>query len=214
MKITGAIFDMDGTLIDSMYIWDKIIVDFAIARGITPRDSFYGDVRDLKIAAVPAYLKKEYGYSCTQKEMIDGLYAIVEELYRTVVQPKPGVIEFLEDFRRRGIRMCVATATELYVVEMVLERLDMLKYFSGLFTCTMVGAGKDKPVIYEAALKKLGTTKAETPVFEDATYAIKTAKAAGFPIVAIYDEFYKGDWETIRSLADVCIEDYRSGILL
>ena len=106
--------------------------------------------------------------------------AIVFAAYRDEVLPKPGVAAYLESLKKQGIPMAVATATNRPMVEAALARTGLAGYFKQIFTCTEIGAGKERPDIYLAAAKALGTHPADTWVFEDALYAIKTAKAAGF----------------------------------
>lgn len=209
MKISGAIFDMDGTLIDSMYLWEGIGVRYARSQGVEPKPGFEEAISEMSMEMVSEYIQKEYGVSQTADEIREGINRMVEPLYRDEVPAKKGIIAFLEELKRRGIPMCVATATDMQLVELVLGRLDMIKYFEGIYTCTMVGAGKQFPDVYEAALKKLGTPKGETFVFEDAVYAAKTAKAAGFPIAAVYEPATGEDgWRELKSMADMVIEDY------
>jgi len=209
MKISGAIFDMDGTLTDSMFIWENSGMRYAGTIGLAVRPDFETVVREMSMAQVAEYIGKEYGVKLTAQEIIDGINKMVEPMYRDEVQPKRGVPEFLEELKGRGVRMCLATATDISLVEMVLRKLDLLKYFEKIFTCTMVGAGKEKPDIYEAALKFLGTPREETPVFEDALFAARTVKSAGFPLVAVYDsDVGEEGWREMQRLADVTIEDY------
>lgn len=99
--------------------------------------------------------------------------------------------------------MCVATATDESLVKACLKRLGLLEYFKEIFTCRNVGAGKEQPDIYEAALQRLGTLKEKTFVFEDVLHAVKTAKQAGFPVAALYDESSREDWKEIMGLADI-----------
>lgn len=209
MKISGAIFDMDGTLTDSMYIWENSGIKYAGTIGLQVRPEFEAVIREMSMTQVAEYIGSEYGVKLTGQEIIDGINKMVEPMYRDEVTYKRGVPEFLEELKGRGVRMCVATATDISLVEMVLRKLDILKYFEKIFTCTMVGVGKEKPDIYEAALKFLGTPKEETPVFEDALFAARTAKAAGFPLAAVYDSDVGEDgWREMQRLADFTIEDY------
>ena len=108
--------------------------------------------------------------------------------------------------------MCVATVTDRYLVEETLERLGVLHYFSEIFTCAEVGFGKDKPIIYRKALEHLGTKKDETIVFEDALFALRTAKADGFYTVGVYDRHEKRQDE-LKSLADYYILDFADPVL-
>ena len=140
-------------------------------------------------------------------EIIYGVNKMVEKYYLEVVTLKPGAAAFLELLRNNGVKMCIATATDEYLAEAALKRCGVMGYFSKIFTCTSVGCGKDKPVIYRKALKYLGTKKSESVVFEDALYAIKTAKSDGFITTAIYDKYEKCQ-EEIRALSDYYITDY------
>jgi beta-phosphoglucomutase-like phosphatase (HAD superfamily) len=108
--------------------------------------------------------------------------------------------------------MCVATVTDRYLVEETLERLGIRHYFSEIFTCAEVGFGKDKPIIYRKALKHFGTTKEETCIFEDALFALKTAKADGFTTVGVYDR-HENRQNELQSLADYYIRDFADSIL-
>ena len=112
----------------------------------------------------------------------------------------------LEWLRGNGVKLCIATATDRNLVEGALERCGVLHYFDGLFTCSEVGHGKDEPHIFEAALRFLGTPKAETAVFDDALYAVRTAKEAGFLVAAVYDSHEKARDE-VRLLSDLYLED-------
>lgn len=213
MKISGAIFDMDGTLIDSMYLWEDIGVKYARSQGVEPKPGFEEEISEMSMEMVSEYIQKEYGISQTADEIRAGINKLVEPLYRDEVPAKKGVMAFLDEMKRRGVPMCVATATDIQLVEMVLGRLDMIKYFEGIYTCTMVGAGKQFPDVYEAALKKLGTPKSETFVFEDAVYAARTAKTAGFPIAAVYEPATGEEgWQELKAIADIVIEDYNKSL--
>lgn len=208
MKISGAIFDMDGTLTDSMYVWENMGEKYARFLGFELPAEHTEDTKDMSIRQVLAFLAREFGINKTEKEIRADINAIVEPGYRTEVLPKSGAIQMLEELKSRGVKMCVATATDLHLAEMVLTRLDIRKFFSKVFTTTLVGENKNSPLIYELALEHLGTPKAETPVFEDALYAAKTAKAAGFPLVGVYDLSADNDRPELEALADVFISDY------
>lgn len=210
MKISGAIFDMDGTVTDSMYVWKNIGLRYLQKRGIVPGPTLWQDIKNMSLLETTAYFREVYGITETDAEIAQGINDLVEPMYRTEVLPKKGVIELLEAFRARGIPMALATATDRYLVEATLQKNDLLKYFKGVFTCTEAGAGKTDPVVYEAALKCLGTPKAQTPVFEDAYFALVTAKRAGFPTVGVYDESQDRDRVAMERNADIFVTDYRA----
>ena len=131
---------------------------------------------------------------------------MLERYYRFEVPLKPGAAELLERLRQDGVKLCIATATDRHLVEAALDRCGVLSCFGEIFTCNEVGHGKDEPDIFEEALRFLGTEKAETVVFDDALYAVRTAKEAGFPVAAVYDSHEKAQ-DQIRMLADVYLEE-------
>lgn len=212
MKISGAIFDMDGTITDSMFVWKDIGKRYLVARGLTPAPNLFDEIKRMSLLETCAYFRDVYGVAETDEVIARGINDIVEPLYLTEVAPKPGAVEMLDYFRARGIPMVLATATDRYLVEETLGKLDLLKYFKAIYTCTEVGAGKTMPDVYEAALVCAGTPKRETPVFEDAWFGLSTAKRAGFPTVAVYDDSQARDWDTMKREATIAITDYRKDI--
>lgn len=206
MKISGAIFDVDGTLLNSMSIWDTIGTDYLHSIGYTPRENLNEVFKNMSLFQAAEYYRKEYGVTLSIEEIMDGVNAMLEHYYRYEAPLKPGVEQLLARLRHIGVKLCIATATDRYLVEAALERCKVRSYFGEIFTCNEVGHGKDEPHIFEAALRFLGTEKAETVVFDDALYAIRAAKEAGFPIAAVYDTHEKAQAE-VRTLSDVYLED-------
>lgn len=207
MRIRGAIFDVDGTLLDSMFIWDTIGETYLRSIGYEPREKLNEVFKNMSLFQAARYYRTEYGVTLSIDEIMNGVNAMLERYYRFEVSLKPGVAELLERLRQDGVRLCIATATDRYLVEAALERCGVLSCFGAIFTCNEVGHGKDEPDIFEEALRFLGTEKAETVVFDDALYAVRTAKEAGFPVAVIYDSHEKNQ-EGLRALADFYIEDF------
>lgn len=208
MKITGAIFDMDGTLLDSMFIWDNVGEQYLRSIGICPGDDINQVIKNMSMAQGAAYIQKAYGVEKTSEEIITGANAIVEHFYTDEVQLKDGVREFLQYLAENDVKMCVATATDKYLVEAALTRLGVRDFFMEIFTCSEVGHGKDEPYIYEAACRQLATPKESTLVFEDAIYAIETAKSVGFPVAGICDASEENQ-ENVQKISDFYITDFR-----
>lgn len=206
MKISGAIFDVDGTLLDSMFIWDTIGESYLRSIGYEPRENLKEVLQNMSLWQAACYYRKEYGVTLDEEEIMEGVNAMLERYYRCELPLKPGMAELLMQLHREGVKLCIATATDRYLVEAALSRLGVLSCFSGVFTCSEVGHGKDEPYIFETALAFLGTEKAETVVFDDALYAIRTAKAAGFPVAAVYDSYEAGQAE-VRALSDLYLEE-------
>ena len=210
--IKGAIFDLDGTLLDSMFIWDTIGEEYLRSLGKEPHEDLKETFMTLTLEEAAEYYREHYGVTLSVKEIVDGVNAMVEQTYRTKVTLKPGIAEYLAWLKENGVRMCVATVTDRYLVEETLERLGVRHYFSEIFTCAEVGFGKDKPVIYQKALEHLGTEKSDTYVFEDMPFALNTAKTDGFPTVGVYDR-HEVHQDELKGLADYYIFDFTDPIL-
>ena len=210
--LKGAIFDFDGTLVDSMFIWDTIGEDYLRTLGKEPHEDLKETFMTLTLEEAAEYYRTHYGVTLSVKEIVDGVNTMVEGIYRTRVALKQGVADFLAQLKENGTRMCIATVTDRYLVEETLDRLGILQYFSEIFTCAEVGYGKDKPIIYRKALEHLGTTKNETYVFEDSLFALKTAKADGFTTVGVYDR-HENRQDNLKNLADYYIVDFADPVL-
>lgn len=206
MKISGAIFDVDGTLLDSMSIWDTIGADYLRSIGYIPRENLNEIFKNMSLLQAAEYYRNEYGVTLRVEESMSGVNAMLEQFYQYEAPLKPGAAELLARLRQNRVKLCIATATDRYLVEAALARCGVLSYFGEIFTCNGVGHGKDEPHIFEAALRFLGTERAETVVFDDALYAIRTAKEAGFPIAAVYDTHEKSQTE-VRALSDFYLEN-------
>lgn len=206
-NFTGAIFDLDGTLLDSMQIWEDVGEKYLLSQGVKPEEDLRETLRTMSLRQAAEYCQKNYKIEKTIEEIIEGVTEIVEDFYKKDAALKPGVKEFLESFFTKDVKMCVATASEKELVEAALTRCGVRDYFVDILTCSQVGCGKDQPVIYEEALKILGTEKSKTLVFEDSLHAITTAKQAGFTVVGVYEPSEK-DQESVRESVDYYIEDF------
>ena len=205
--ITGAIFDADGTLLDSMSVWDTIGEDYLRGIGYTPRENLSETFQSMSLLQAARYYRSEYGVRLSEQEIMDGVNSLLERFYREEALLKPGAEEFLRELSAHGVRLRVATATERPLVEAALARGGVLEYFDGILTCTDVGAGKDGPLIYRRALQCVGGDRSTVIVFEDALHAARTAKADGFPVAAVYDSHEKRQDE-LKALADFYLTDF------
>ena len=206
MRIRGAIFDVDGTLLDSMFIWDTIGETYLRSIGYQPKENLNETFKNMSLHQAARYYQTEYGVTRSIDEIMDGVNAMLERYYRFEVPLKPGVAELLERLRQDGVKLCIATATDRHLVEAALDRCGVLSCFGEIFTCNEVGHGKDEPDIFEEALRFLGTRREETLVFDDALYAVRTAKEAGFPVAAVYDSHERSQAE-VRARSDLYLED-------
>ena len=208
MNIKCAIFDFDGTLFDSMFIWDDVGELYLRSLGKEPKPSMREEVGALSLYQAACHFKKEYALPFSLDEIMTGINQTIEHFYINEVLPKPGVVHFLEQMKRAGIPMCIATASDRYQIEAALSRCGMEHYFEAIFTCSEVGHGKDEPVIFRKAMEYFDADRSTTVVFEDAIHAIQTAKADGFAVVAVFDNSEKHQ-NKIRDLSDCYLTDFK-----
>ena len=208
MDFKCGIFDMDGTLIDSMPMWRGLGRGVLGRRGLEPRPDFGEAMKPLTMREGCAYCKTAYNLPETTAEIIEECFGVVREFYRTEAAPLPGVPEFLAKMKARGAKLYVATATDRPLAEVALRATGLDRYFDGLLTCAEVGVGKQAPDIYEQTLALSGCAKEDSVVFEDALHAIRTAKRAGFRVAAIHDPALTDSHDEIHRLADCYVETY------
>ena len=206
MKITGAIFDMDGTLLNSMDYWALVADEYLQTVGISSGEDTSRFFLENGMKAWHTYCVEKFGLSATFDEAKRGIYDLMDEKYDTVIDVKEGAREMLDALLAKGVKMCLATATDRASVEKILKRLGIEKYFSRIFTSGEVGAGKREPKIYQVALEYLGTDKETTYVFEDAIYAMRTAYGAGFRVVGIYDKNVYATEDEVRANCHVYLD--------
>ncbi len=207
IKITGAIFDFDGTLFDSMHVWKGIKYKFfdEIGLKLTDEDKRLFDNLYLREAIITA--KEHFNMKETYEELFDLFFCCIKKRYLEDTEPKNDIIEFLEKLKAKGVKMGIATATGESALIAVMKKFDMLHYFTPIYSTYTVGASKMEPKVYDVVLDELGTDKETTWVFEDALYAAKTAKANGYNVVGIYDKSEPMQDE-LKELADVYINNY------
>ena len=207
--IKGAIFDLDGTLVDSMFIWDNLGEEYLKSFGIKPKENLSELLKTFTLEQSAEYFNNHYNLNLSVKEIVDSMNDMAAKIYRQKVFLKEGVSSFLKRLKSSGIKMCVATVTDRFVAEELLNRLNVREYFSEIFTCTEIGCNKESPEIYRQALKHLGTLKNETVVFEDVLHALKTAKNDGFKVAAVFDSNEKNQ-DKIKEISDYYIMDFES----
>ncbi len=207
MNITGAIFDFDGTLFDSMFIWKGIKYKFLDKLGLELTEDDEEAFRGLYLRESLILAKERFNMKESFEELFLMFFDYLKELYLAQAEPKNDIIPFLEKLKAKGVKMGIATATGEPALEAVLEKYGMRDYFSVILSTYTVGASKTDSLVYDRVLEKIGTDKASTWVFEDAVYAAKTVKANGYNLVGIYDES-EPETEVLEQLADIYIHNY------
>ena len=210
MKIKGAIFDMDGTLINSLIVWKDIWAAMA-DKYLDGKEDFPGYEIDKKLRTMTLregmeMIHEEIGIGKDGYELWQFCTDLIEDFYRNRVEMKSGAMEFLKYLHDNNVKMCIASASALDMVEVAVTRCELGKYIPKLISSCDYGCGKDKPDVYLGALEYLGTTIDETWVFEDSLVALKTAKGIGMPVVGIYDAYNFGH-EEMREISDYYIDD-------
>lgn len=206
-----AIFDMDGTLVDSMPYWENLATEFLGNKGVqTIAPDILERIKPMTMTESASLFIQEYDLPGTAESVAAEMNAMMDEHYRKDIPLKPGAAAYLEVLHRKGVTMCVASATAEDLMEACLTRLSVAKYFSFLLSCETVGAGKNRPDVYWESAKRLGAEPAEIAVYEDALYAAETAKSAGFYTVAVRDDSNQLQWEFLTALADEVIFDWQT----
>ncbi len=205
--IKGAIFDVDGTLLDSMGMWINFGHDYLSLKGITPPDDIDEVIQYFSLRETSEYFSRVFDLGDADGIEKD-IQRVTEDFYFNRVQLKEGAGEFLVSLRAAGVKLYIATATYRSLIVPALERAGVFHLFEGIVTCPDVGAGKDKPDVFIAAQRALKTEIASTWVFEDARHAMITAKNSGFPVCAIYDETEKQNREELQRLCDKYWESF------
>ena len=204
-----AIFDMDGTLIDSMVFWKNLASEFLRSKGVTEiPDDILKKIKAMTMTESAALFVRDFHLVGSPEQIAEEMNAMMDRHYQKDIPLKGGVKAYLEQLYRDGTVMCVASATAEPLMEACLSRLGVAHYFQFLLSCESVGAGKSRPDVYFASAKRLGARPEEIAVYEDALYAARTAKEAGFYVVGVYDDSVSGQWDELKALSDEWINEW------
>ena len=199
----GAIFDVDGTLLDSSAVWDDAGERYLNRLGIQAEPGLGRKLFTMTLEEGASYLKETYKLAGSEREILEGVLQVVEDFYRYEAQLKPGAAACLEMLQERGVPMVVLSSSDETHIRAALERTGILDHFQEILTCSEIGFSKNCPEGFQLACGRLGTEPGETWVFEDALYSIKTARAAGLHALGLFDESSAADQDEIRQTADL-----------
>ena len=211
-----AIFDMDGTLTDSMPYWQMVAIEYLDNHGIakdlqTPE--LLEKIKTYTTIDTAILFRSMFGIDESVDTIISGVNRIMAQHYQNDIQLKPGAENYLAQLSQNGVKMCVASATNSVLIDACLTRLGVRKYFDFLISCEDVGKSKTHPDVYFEAARRLGApTPQDAAVFEDSLVAAKTARDAGFYVVGIYDACSEGDWPHLQQLADEVVTDWSAAV--
>lgn len=208
-----AIFDMDGTLIDSMGFWKNLGREYLAKNGITDDvEEVLGKIKPMTMTESAQLFCDEFHLKKTAESIAREMNDAMDAHYREDIPLKKGAEKYLKHLFDSGVKMCVASATDLKLMEVCLSRLGVAKYFEFLLSCEEVGAGKNRPDVYFEAARRLESRPEDIAVYEDASYAIKTAVEAGFYTIAVHDSSNHNRWEELKTMTKEAIYDYENSI--
>ena len=209
MRLQSAIFDMDGTLIDSMPMWKNLLNDYLRSQGRMAKGNLWEEIRPLTLEDTAIYFREVYKLHQSEERIVAEINERIASFYQRKAKAKPGVEQFLSLLKMEGVWMYVATGTDRPSAEAGLNGAGIDGYVRGIVTCQESGAGKDKSAdIFERATARLLSNKKDTIIFEDSLPAIRTAKAAGFRVAGVYDADCPEDQDEIRAISDYYIRSF------
>ncbi|MBO7208951.1 MAG: HAD family phosphatase [Clostridia bacterium] len=211
--IKGIIFDADGTLLDSMHIWEELGERYLADRNIIAEEGLGKTLYPMTLEQSSTYLKNKYSIKDSTEKIINDILSLLTDFYKKEVLLKEGVGVFLEKMKSKGVAMGIATSGDKELLVSALKRLNVYHCFSVILTCSQYDTSKNEPLIYLKTAQMLGTTANETVVFEDVLYGIKTAKDAGFVTVAVEDLSNIEDRQQLKECADYYIRDFNDKVL-
>ena len=208
MNMKAAIFDMDGTLIDSLVLWDVFWREAGIRYlndgTFHPNEEDDKAVRTITLRDAMHLIHDRYGIAPDGDTLFYFINDIITDFYATKAPLKDGVRVWLEHCKAQGVRMCIASATAPDLIELALKHCGIDHYFEKIFSCSVLGKGKEEPDLYLAAQEYFGLKAEDIWVFEDSLTAIETAIRIGMHTVAVYDRYNFGQ-ERMREIADYYI---------
>lgn len=212
-NVKGVIFDIDGVILDSLSIWTDLGARYLKSKGKEPEEGLAETLFSMSMEQGAAYLAEEYSLGLDTDEVFKGLCDMLRDFYYYEVKAKPGAARLIEGFKRDGMKITAATSSPREYVEKALARNGLLDNFEKIFTSSETGSSKHSPKIYDDAASFMRTKPEETFVFEDSLYALKTAAAAGYIAVGVFDAEGESDQEGMKETAQIylkSLEDWNS----
>ena len=205
----AAIFDLDGTLLDSMGVWDQVDIDFLAKRGIEVPADYMGKVAAMQFRQIAEYTIARFGLPDTPEALMQEWDDMARVAYSTVVEAKPHAVEYLSYLKRSGAKLAVATSLPPALREPAMKHVGIFDYFDQIVSVDDANnVGKDRPDVFLLAAGRLGVVPEQCTVFEDLLVAMRSAKSVGMRVWAIHDDSSDGDWPDICGLAAGVLFDF------
>lgn len=207
--IQAVIFDLDGTLVDSMWVWEAVDREYFKLHGLEVPSGLQQQISGMSFSETADYIKTQFLISDTVEEMKQIWNELAEKEYETEVTLKPGAYDFLKKLKQMGIKTGVATSNSRHLAELTLQTRGVRSYMDSVHTACEVAHGKPEPDIYLLVAKELGVAPETCLVFEDIVEGIQAGKRAGMRTCAVADAASRTIWEEKQQEADYAIQDYR-----
>lgn len=204
----AVLFDLDGTLVDSMWMWKDIDMEYLGKYGITLPPELQEYIEGMSFSEVSAYFKETFKIKESLEEIKSEWVSMAKYKYTHEVPLKPGALRFLKHLKEQGIPMGIATSNSRDLLDAVLESLEIAPYFDCCMTSCEAGAGKPAPDIYLKVAELLKTEPKDCLIFEDTPAGILAGNRAGIPVCAMADENSAGRKEQILQMADYYAETF------
>ncbi len=204
----AAIFDLDGTLLDSMDMWRNMTYDFLKEQCVEVHEDIDKLINQMTYAQAAEIISEKFLPDMSPAEIMACWDRHVIDMYKTKIQLKPYVKEYLQKLKKDGVKMCIATLSERTNIENALTRLGVMDMFEFILTVTEAGKSKEHPHIFIECGKRCGCDISDCVVFEDSFTPINTAKSAGFTVYAIYDKAAGKHKDDIMSLCDRYVNSF------
>lgn len=211
-NIKGVIFDLDGTLIDSMWVWDQIDIEYLSEKNLEVPKNLNDEIGHLSFNQVAVYFKERFKLKDSLDEIKQRWSDMAYYHYSTDIKLKEGVVEFLKFLKESNIKIGLATSNSRDLLEVVLKNNNIYDYFDAITITDEVSVGKHEPDVYLLAAKKLNVSPSECLVFEDIVQAIKGAKKAEMKVIGVADSRNIDDRDEIISLTDKFITNFNEMI--
>ena len=205
----GMIFDLDGTLLDSMGGWSQIDVNFLAKRGIDLPEDYQQAVTPMGARQAADYTIERFHLPDTPEMLMEEWLSMAYEAYSRDIPLKPYAYEYVEKLYREGKKLAIATSSDRYLVLPALERTGLLPMMTSVVTAAEVSRGKGFPDIYQRAAEHLGLRASDCAVYEDIIEGIRGAKAGGFLAVGVYEKQNEENYQQIRAESDLYIHSFR-----
>ena len=207
--IEAIIFDIDGTLLDSMWVWTDIDDLFLEKYGLEEPEGFHEGMEGKSYSETAQYFLDLFpSLTQTKEELEQEWFEMAYELYTSKIELKPGAYEFIKKMHEAGMKLGIATSNNRELAEGTLRFNKVLDYFGSIWTACEAKAGKPNPAVYLRVAESLGVAPEKCLVFEDVPMGILAGKNAGMKVCAVEDKFSKPQEEKKRELADYYIQDY------